>query len=373
MKLVLEVTSGPLQGKQFEARDGETVSVGRTRKATVPVADNFLSGVHFAVECNAQGCRLKDLASRNGTKLNGELVTGAPLKDGDQIHAGRTDFVVHIEPAPNEPLAGQPQLKTAEPVGAAEPKPSGALKKKKNKAPAPQDEIPPPSQKRVREDVTAVEPPPKIERALPSPPRPTPPRPIEQLPRPRPAEPVPATAFDSYEAATPDGRLFHLLSNQPQTLMALVDAVRDAKLLDLLRDTREEYQSLYRPDQNPKIAPYLVRLPPRSDLLKQMIQRGWGHQWGVYLTCPLSLAELRNYFRTSLMISMPDGMELFSRFYDPGFFRTFLETCSTEDAEKFFGPVTSYLMEGERTEILLQFTRIEKGVEKKGHLLSDLN
>ena len=154
--------------------------------------------------------------------------------------------------------------------------------------------------------------------------------------------------------------------------MALIDAIHDAKVLDLLRTAREEYQSLYRNEQNAKIAPYLVRLPPRSELLKQMIQRGWGHQWGIYLTCPLSLPQLREHFRTSLMVSMPDGMELFSRFYDPIFFRTLLQTCTADEAEKFFGPITSYFMEDERPEILLQFTKSKTGAAKKGHLLSDL-
>ena len=47
MGLILEVTSGPLQGKQIEAKLGETVSIGRTPKASAPLADNFMSGAHF--------------------------------------------------------------------------------------------------------------------------------------------------------------------------------------------------------------------------------------------------------------------------------------------------------------------------------------
>ena len=370
MKLVLEVISGPLQGKQIEAKVGETVSIGRTPKASNPIADNFMSGAHFAVECDANGCRLRDLNSRNGTKLNGELVTEAVLKNGDQIYAGRTKFVVRIETVPkSESVSAPAPMKPGEvPTGAVAQKPSPrGQKSEKIKPPAPpiRESLPPPEKSRRRQ-VTSVEPAPQIE-------SPPPPPPIERVPPPTPpAEVIPAAALDSYEAATPDGRLLHILSNQPQTLMALIDAIHDAKVLELLRTTREEYQSLYRSDQNPKVAPYLVRLPPRSELLKQMIQRGWGHQWGVYLTCPLSLPELREHLRTSLMVSMPDGMELFSRFYDPIFFRTLLETCTADEAEKFFGPITSYFMEDERPEILLQFTKSKTGAEKKGHLLSDL-
>jgi len=370
MKLVLEVTSGPLEGQQIVANIGETVSIGRTPKASNPVADNFMSGAHFAVECGAEGCRLRDLNSRNGTKLNGELVTEAVIKTGDQIHAGRTNFAVRIEIVPkSESVPAPAPMKPSEVATKAvaqKPSPRGKKSEKiESPAPAISEKVPPPEKSRRRQ-VTSVEPAPQIE-------SPPPPPPIERVPPPSPpAEVIPAAALDSYEAATPDGRLLHILSNQPQTLMALIDAIHDASVLELLRATREEYQSLYRSDQNASIAPYLVRLPPRSELLKQMIQRGWGHQWGVYLTCPLSLPDLREHFRTSLMVSMPDGMELFSRFYDPIFFRTFLQTCTADEADKFFGPITSYFMEDERPEILLQFTKSKTGAAKKGHLLSDL-
>ena len=183
---------------------------------------------------------------------------------------------------------------------------------------------------------------------------------------------IPQELMDSYRAATPEGRLLKILRNQPEPLMALVDATHDRRVLDVLHSGNEEYQSLYASNQNVAIAPYLVRLPPQSELLRRMVREGWGHGWGVYLTCPLSLRELREYFRTALMVRMPDGSELFSRFYDPRFFRSFLETCTAAEAEKFFGPITSYLMEDERSEILLQFKRSKSGPEKKGHLLSDL-
>jgi len=373
--LTLEVISGPLQGKKIEAKIGETVSVGRTPKASVPLADNFLSGAHFAIECAADRCRLRDLNSRNGTKLNDELVTEAALKNGDQIYAGRTTFVVRIELPKSEPVPAEPPSQPRE-VNVAQ-RPSSRSKKSKTLKPPPStsetsERAPASEAKSERQKIAVAEPAPQIQSAPPPPSIERPPPSIATAPPLPPVEVIPAAAIDSYEAATPDGRLFHILSNQREPLMALVDAVHDARVLELLKTTREQYQSLYRSEQYASVAPYLVRLPPRSELLKQMIQKGWGHQWGVYLTCPLSLTELREYFRTSLMVSMPDGMELFSRFYDPVFFRTFLQTCTAAEAEKFFGPITSYFMEDERPEILLQFTKSKTGAAKKGHLLSDL-
>src|SRR5438876_7925836 len=98
MRLILQITSGPLQGRTITAEAGESVSIGRTPKAEVVVEDDFLSGLHFAIECtHGKRCILRDLQSRNGTKLNGELVTEAVLKEGDLVYAGHTELRVRIE------------------------------------------------------------------------------------------------------------------------------------------------------------------------------------------------------------------------------------------------------------------------------------
>jgi pSer/pThr/pTyr-binding forkhead associated (FHA) protein len=390
--------SGPFQGRRIEANPGETVSVGRTTKADVVLEDNFLSSAHFAIVCDLGSCRVRDLKSRNGTHLNGEIIIEASLNEGDQVHAGKTDFIVRIEDqlktknvsaaelaavrselALPGALSGTPpsppaRKKAPPPAPVSESLPKRAISEEPSISP--QDLSSPPAPK-VVEPPRVPEPRPRVIENAPPPDRERRPETLSEPP------PIPSatsqadfklpTALDTYEAATPDGRLQHILSSQPGTLMALIDGVHDPQVFELLRGTSEEYRSLYRNDLNAAVAPYLVRLPPRSDLLKQMVQKGWGREWGVYLTCPLSLSELREFFRSTLMVTMPDGMELFSRFYDPRFFRAFLEKCSAAEAEKFFGPITSYFMEDERPEILLQFRRSRKGAEKKGHLLSVLS
>ena len=398
MRLILEVISGPFQGKKIEAKVGETVSIGRISKANVAMDDNFMSGEHFAIECNLDGCRLRDLNSRNGTQLNGKLTTDAELTDGDHVHAGKTDFKVRIEDpvktvkvSPAEQAALRSELARSEPPPAPKRKQSQKLPPLSVPEPARPAAISPDPPTTPQEVPAAPvvstsrelsdqrypqQAPHRVanERVIPtrSEPEPVPLSPLPAASTPSGPEAVSLNPLESYEAGTPDGRLIHILSSQPGSLMALVDAVHDRKLLDLIRGSSKAFHSLYRSEQNAAIAPYLVALPPRSELLKQMVQQGWGHGWGVYLTSRISLLELREFFRTSLMVTMPDGMELFSRFYDPRFFRAFLETCTAQEAEKFFGPITSYFMEYERSEILLQFTRSKKGAEKKGHLLSVL-
>src|ERR1051326_3304234 len=97
MHLVLEAVSGPITGKRIEAKAGQTASVGRTRKANIVLGDKFMSGVHFEIKCGMQTCYVRDLNSRNGTKLNGTLITEAVVRNGDRVFAGHTEFIARVE------------------------------------------------------------------------------------------------------------------------------------------------------------------------------------------------------------------------------------------------------------------------------------
>jgi hypothetical protein len=176
-------------------------------------------------------------------------------------------------------------------------------------------------------------------------------------------------ALENSLGTTPEGRLLSLLRNQPEQLFALLDAAHEPTVPELLRGSGHEYQSLYEGNAFADTAPYLVAVPPASRLLDKLVYEGWGRGWAVYLTCGLPLKAVRDYFRQALMIKMPDGREFFSRFYDPRFFRGFLRGCTPAEADRFFGPITSYLMEAENPEILLQFNRSAAGVQMKERLL----
>lgn len=97
MRLVLEVCSGPEVGRSI-ASVGEVRRVGRGATADEPVADGYLSEVHFAVYWHDGVPWVRDLGSRNGTFVNRVAVTETPLRDGDQLFAGQTTFAVRLEP-----------------------------------------------------------------------------------------------------------------------------------------------------------------------------------------------------------------------------------------------------------------------------------
>ncbi|MBI1791635.1 MAG: DUF4123 domain-containing protein [Acidobacteria bacterium] len=219
----------------LEMEAGKTCRVGRSPRADVAVPDDpALSSLHFVIECDARGCRLRDLRSSNGTFVNGKRTAEARLRDGDRIRAGSTDFVVRM-----------------------------------------------------------------------------------------------AAARD----------LIEVLRGQEQPLYALLDAARDPRVLELLRERDDEHQSLYEGEESEALAeaaPYLVRLPKRSRLLEALVKECWGKSWGVYLTSAAPFAEVRKHFRHFLMVKTEDGKDYYFRFYDPRVLRVFLPVCTKEEVEQFF-------------------------------------
>ena len=73
-------------------RPGKTI-IGR-EEADIVAADSTLSARHFEIENRNGEFFVRDLGSTNGTRLNGEPVTGThQLENGDRIEAGKTTFV----------------------------------------------------------------------------------------------------------------------------------------------------------------------------------------------------------------------------------------------------------------------------------------
>lgn len=124
MRVILEICSGPLSGNKIELKPGQRVRLGRTPKSDfVFPDDSHMSGIHFALECSEDSCRILDASSRNGTLLNGEKVSQETLTDGDQIIAGETRFLARIEQdKPVVPMAPvEKPIPLATPTGPPKP------------------------------------------------------------------------------------------------------------------------------------------------------------------------------------------------------------------------------------------------------------
>lgn len=96
MKILLSVTAGPHQGKEFTFEGHDTFLVGRVKDAHLQLSydDPYFSRRHFVLEVNPPRCRLMNFKSRNGTYVNGEKVSVTDIKDGDVIKAGGRELAV---------------------------------------------------------------------------------------------------------------------------------------------------------------------------------------------------------------------------------------------------------------------------------------
>ena len=99
----LEIASGALAGKRFAVPPGG-LRLGRSSSNDICIPDEELSRNHCLFEAVGEdGIRLTDLASANGTSLNGRVLDSAPadLKVGDVISVGST--ILRVSPSAARP------------------------------------------------------------------------------------------------------------------------------------------------------------------------------------------------------------------------------------------------------------------------------
>jgi len=96
----LVVTGGPLRGTMVALDKGAT-AIGRAADNKIIIADQHVSSHHAVIESEkGGGHRLRDLGSRYGTMLNGQLVESAQLAQGDEIRIGPVALVYEAHAAP---------------------------------------------------------------------------------------------------------------------------------------------------------------------------------------------------------------------------------------------------------------------------------
>jgi hypothetical protein len=148
MGVILEIRAGVGAGKVIPLKTGESVTIGRAAgKAEFALAeDTFMSGLHFAVECGASGCRVVDRKSSNGTFLNGAKIQDAMLANGDEIKAGKTVF--HVKILADQKIAAMdlPRQPSAPPVSRSprseSPSSSDAIASSRPRASEPPQRVP---------------------------------------------------------------------------------------------------------------------------------------------------------------------------------------------------------------------------------------
>jgi transcriptional regulator with GAF, ATPase, and Fis domain len=98
--------AGLFQGSMFAVPEGE-VSLGRDSTNQIYLADASLSRRHCLLLRQGVEVRVRDLGSRNGTRVNSVPIAEQRLQHGDQLSVGSSLFVMFLEEedaAPSSPV-----------------------------------------------------------------------------------------------------------------------------------------------------------------------------------------------------------------------------------------------------------------------------
>ncbi len=293
MELTLQIESGDGAGRRIPVPPGPMLRFGRLASADVRLSDDpTLSGEHFGVRCDDRGGLVTDLGSRFGTLINGAKVVEGPIRDGDEIRAGRTVFTVCLIGAPPDTRQDATHTRAA---------PTGTV---------------------VAVPLAAEEPPPAAAQS-------------------------PAKAAALAHLRRMPGALYALLD-------AACEPTVPGRLDRAGLEYESLYEG-GRGDVLAPFGPWLVRLPTGAALLDELVRDGWGASWALYLTCDAALPDVRRHLRKFLIVKLADGRQVYFRYYDPRVLRTYLPTCTAAEVAEFVGPVRRYACESVDGSELLEF------------------
>ncbi|MFO0918331.1 MAG: FHA domain-containing protein [Planctomycetaceae bacterium] len=95
----LLVQSGPMSGEKFRISAGQITTIGRSPTNRIVVQDEISSRNHCEVFRLGDSWILRDLESRNGTRVNGAYVTqDCELESGQTIQIGTTVMLFTLDP-----------------------------------------------------------------------------------------------------------------------------------------------------------------------------------------------------------------------------------------------------------------------------------
>ena len=150
-----------------------------------------------------------------------------------------------------------------------------------------------------------------------------------------------------------------LFKDDGTAVFAVLDGGSIPGLLEKLHAVpRLEFVCLYAGEIKPelaKVAPYLVRLEPNSEFAKWVLREGWGKHWGVFVVEPADFLAMRRHLRRFLIVHTTDGKPFYFRYYDPRVLRPYLPTCTAGELAEFFGPIRTWIAEGEDPSAVLRF------------------
>ena len=149
-------------------------------------------------------------------------------------------------------------------------------------------------------------------------------------------------------------------SRSSSNIWAIVDAAHGPDVYSAVDHCLFDKSCLYSyhgrmPPELAMAAPYLVKVYPSDYFLRFLVTQGWGKSWAIFLRCGASMRTLRRHLRRLLVVRDPRGKRLAFRYYDPRVLRVFLPTCSQDQLQTLFGPIKSFMMEGDDSKTVIRY------------------
>ena len=91
----LTITSGPHEGKSITMTT-KTMTVGRDKSCDICLIDKGVSRSHARILRVEGDLVVEDVGSANGVFINGERINRCPLRPGDILRIGASEFLVHL-------------------------------------------------------------------------------------------------------------------------------------------------------------------------------------------------------------------------------------------------------------------------------------
>ncbi len=98
-RATLIILAGPAAGTEFDL-DRARLLIGRSKTADLQIDLPSISSEHAALELDANGFGIRDLASTNGVDVNGARTLSIDLKHGDRIRLGDCELQFVVEERP---------------------------------------------------------------------------------------------------------------------------------------------------------------------------------------------------------------------------------------------------------------------------------
>ncbi|MGL1902118.1 MAG: DUF4123 domain-containing protein [Fibrobacterales bacterium] len=140
---------------------------------------------------------------------------------------------------------------------------------------------------------------------------------------------------------------------------AVLDGAQNRSIASTLFDSFARYECLYEGELTSEmraVAPYLIRLRQGTPYTQWLFDNVPANNWGIFIKSTANFKELRRHLRRFLRVKSEEGKTLLFRWYDPRVMRAYLPTCTEEELNFIFGPMSHIITESETNYTFHEFS-----------------